>query len=61
MTDLRSDASRLERDLKELLVYYGEKPDSSEGLKPEDFFGLVMSFSSSLQVTFLKHLDMAEC
>lgn len=40
----------LEGDLKALLAYYGEDPTSPEAPKPEDFFGLVLSFSSSLQV-----------
>lgn len=42
--------SALEEDLKDLLVYYGESPDSPDSPKPEDFFALVLSFSSSLQV-----------
>lgn len=41
----------VEKDLKSLLSYYGENPESSDAPKPEDFFGLVASFSSSLQVS----------
>lgn len=43
----------VEAELKNLLIYYGEDPTSSEAPKPEDFFGLVLSFSSSLQVRCL--------
>jgi hypothetical protein len=44
----------VEKDLKSLLSYYGENPESSDAPKPEDFFGLVASFSSSLQVSYPK-------
>jgi hypothetical protein len=44
--------SALEADLKNLLEYYGETPDSPDSPKPEDFFALILSFSSSLQVTY---------
>jgi len=40
----------IDKELKALLVYYGENPNSPEAPKPEDFFGLIASFSSSLQV-----------
>jgi diaphanous 1 len=40
----------LRKELNSLLAYYGENPDSPEAPKPEDFFGLIASFSSSLQV-----------
>jgi hypothetical protein len=40
----------IDEELKALLVYYGENPNSPEAPKPEDFFGLIASFSSSLQV-----------
>jgi hypothetical protein len=43
--------SALEADLKNLLEYYGETPDSPDSPKPEDFFALILSFSLSLQVT----------
>jgi len=38
-------------ELQSLLMYYGERPDSPEAPKPEDFFSLVVSFSTSLQVS----------
>jgi hypothetical protein len=41
----------LEADLKSLLIYYGETPDSPDSPKPEDFFAMILSFSSSLQVS----------
>ena len=40
----------LVKELHSLLAYYGENPDSPNAPKPEDFFGLIASFSSSLQV-----------
>ena len=40
----------LEAELKSMLTFFGENPDSPEAPKPEDFFGLILSFSSSLQV-----------
>ena len=42
-------AATVESDLRSLLTYYGENPDSPESPKPEDFFGLVLSFSSSIR------------
>lgn len=38
---------QLEQDLKQLLIFYGEDPVNT---KPEDFFGMIVSFSSMLQV-----------
>lgn len=43
-------AKKLDEELKQLLVYYGE--DSSV-TKPEEFFGLIVSFASSLAVRFI--------
>ncbi len=40
----------VEAELKNLLAYFGEKTDTPEATKPEDFFALILSFSSSLQV-----------
>lgn len=40
----------LSKELRSLLTYFGENPDSPEAPKLEDFFGLIASFSSSLQV-----------
>jgi diaphanous 1 len=50
ITSLKKAGTTLEAELRSLLAYYGENADSTEAMKPEDFFGLIMSFSSSLQV-----------
>jgi len=47
---LKNMGNMIEGELRSLLTYYGENPDSSDAPKPEDFFGLIASFSSSLQV-----------
>ncbi|KAI0307002.1 hypothetical protein B0F90DRAFT_1807716 [Multifurca ochricompacta] len=52
--------SALETDLKSLLVYYGEAPDSPDSPKPEDFFALILSFSSLLQKAALEAHDREE-
>jgi len=49
VTTLRDEADTLDSSLKSLLAYYGETSESGEGPKPEEFFGLIMSFSSALQ------------
>ena len=46
---LKNMGSAVETDLQSLLVFYGENPDAPEAPKPEDFFSLILSFSSSLQ------------
>lgn len=48
---LRNMSSTLDAELRSLLAYFGEDPNSPEAPKPEDFFGLIASFSSSLQVS----------
>ncbi|KAL8283496.1 hypothetical protein RQP46_005599 [Phenoliferia psychrophenolica] len=45
MAALKSMMTNLDRDLKALVSYYGENPIA---MKPEDLFGIVASFSSSL-------------
>lgn len=47
---LKNMGGALSKELRSLLVYYGENPDSPDAPKPEDFFNLIASFSSSLQV-----------
>uniref|UniRef100_A0A0W0GB16 Putative FH2-domain-containing protein n=1 Tax=Moniliophthora roreri TaxID=221103 RepID=A0A0W0GB16_MONRR len=54
---LRNMASEVEDKLRKLLIYYGENPDSPDALKPEEFFGLILSFSASLQKSSLEVLD----
>ncbi|EEB96444.1 hypothetical protein MPER_04424 [Moniliophthora perniciosa FA553] len=44
-------SSEVEGKLRKLLIYYGENPDSPDAPKPEEFFGLILSFSASLQVS----------
>lgn len=47
---LKNMGAALEQELKSLLTYYGERVDTPDAMKPEDFFNLVASFSTSLQV-----------
>ncbi|KAJ3566776.1 hypothetical protein NP233_g6789 [Leucocoprinus birnbaumii] len=54
---LASMGTTLDKELKSLLTYYGEDPSSPEAPKPEDFFGLIASFSSSLQKCMLEMHD----
>ena len=43
--------TKVDDELRTLLRYYGEQPEAgADSMKPEDFFGMVMSFSSALQV-----------
>jgi diaphanous 1 len=44
-------ASALESELRSLFLYYGESTEIAEGMKAEDFFGMILSFSTSLQVS----------
>ncbi|RKP25439.1 hypothetical protein SYNPS1DRAFT_22598 [Syncephalis pseudoplumigaleata] len=44
VSSLQELASRLEQELQELLIYFGEDPAT----KPEDFFSIIVSFSSAL-------------
>lgn len=48
---LNNMASALESELRSLFLYYGESTEAAEGLKAEDFFGMILSFSTSLQVS----------
>jgi diaphanous 1 len=45
LTALQSD---LNRELKALLHYYGEKVEGEDSTKPEDFFAMILGFSSAL-------------
>ncbi len=47
---LQNMVKNLETDLRNLLIYFGEDPST---VKVEDIFGVLVSFSSSLQVRFL--------
>ncbi|PPQ68279.1 hypothetical protein CVT26_006195 [Gymnopilus dilepis] len=55
---LKNMGQTVERDIRSLLTYFGENPDSPEAPKPEDFFGLIASFSSSLQKCALEVHDV---
>ncbi|KAG2135719.1 uncharacterized protein EDB93DRAFT_821509 [Suillus bovinus] len=54
---LNKMAALVEVDLRALFSYYGEDLDSPEGPKPDDFFGMICSFSSSLQKAGLEIHD----
>ena len=45
---LKNMGTSLDTELRSLLTFFGEAPDSPEAPKPEDFFGLILSFSSSI-------------
>jgi len=47
---LKNMNNSLDGELRSLLTYFGEDPDSPEAPKLEDFFGLILSFSLALQV-----------
>jgi len=44
-------ASALESELRSLLLYYGESAETAEVVRAEDFFGMILSFATSLQVS----------
>ncbi|KAH0840265.1 hypothetical protein J3R83DRAFT_1272 [Lanmaoa asiatica] len=46
---LKELAASVENDLRSLFSYYGESFDSPNSPKSDDFFGMICSFSSSLQ------------
>lgn len=46
--DMQDTTQNLEENLKQLLIYYCEDPVAT---KPEEFFGMIVSFGSSLIVS----------
>ena len=48
---LNNMATALESELRSLFVYYGESTETAEGMKAEDFFRMILSFATSLQVS----------
>ncbi|TFK28908.1 FH2-domain-containing protein [Coprinopsis marcescibilis] len=54
---LKNMGNSVDGELKALLEYYGEDPNAPEAPKPEDFFGIIASFSSSLQKCALEVHD----
>ncbi|KAK7695397.1 hypothetical protein QCA50_000033 [Cerrena zonata] len=57
VTALNHMMDSLDSELKSLLAFYGEVSEGPEASKPEDFFGLILSFSSSLQAAALEVHD----
>ncbi|KAG8791741.1 hypothetical protein FRC16_000311 [Serendipita sp. 398] len=49
LDSLKSSGNALDLGLKQMLSYFGEATDSADSTKPEDFFNLIISFSSALQ------------
>ncbi|KAG8832027.1 hypothetical protein FRC18_005585 [Serendipita sp. 400] len=49
LDSLKSSGNALDLGLKQMLSYFGEATDSADSIKPEDFFNLIISFSSALQ------------
>jgi len=49
VANLKVSGQALDSELKSLMEYYGESVEGSDATKPEDFFGMIMSFSSALQ------------
>ncbi|KAJ3826405.1 hypothetical protein F5880DRAFT_95012 [Lentinula raphanica] len=54
---LKEMAVTVEANIRSLLAYFGENLDSPEAPKSEDFFGLILSFSSSLEQCSLEVHD----
>lgn len=48
---LSNMATALDAQLNSLLLFFGETPDSPDAPKPEEFFGSILTFSTSLQVS----------
>ncbi|PVF96346.1 FH2-domain-containing protein [Serendipita vermifera] len=46
---LKLSGQMLDSELKDMLFYFAEATDTAEATKPEDFFNLILSFSSALQ------------
>lgn len=51
---LQNMGNRVDQELRDLLVYFGEQnTEGTDAMKPEDFFGLILSFSTAIQVRAL--------
>lgn len=57
---LKNMAQLLDGQLKALMAYYGEQTDAADAKRPEDFFGMISSFSTSLQVS-TQHSGILHC
>ena len=58
---MKNMSTSLESELNSMLVFFGEKPESPEAPKPEDFFGMILSFSSVLQVGSTRDISSPSC
>jgi len=56
--NLKVSGQALDSELKSLMAYYGESTEGSDVTKPEDIFGMVMSFSSALQKAAMEMHDV---
>ncbi|KAF8351690.1 hypothetical protein F5887DRAFT_938683 [Amanita rubescens] len=54
---LKGMVTSLRKDLQSLLSYFGESSETSEASKYEDFFAMIVAFSSSLQKCALEVHD----
>ncbi|KAG6854352.1 hypothetical protein C0991_007857 [Blastosporella zonata] len=57
---LKNMSSSLDGELRSLLTYFGEDLNAQDAPKPEDFFGLIVFFSTSLQKSALEVHDAQE-
>ncbi|KAG6832180.1 hypothetical protein H0H92_004911 [Tricholoma furcatifolium] len=57
---LKNMSSSVEDELRGILAYFGEDPSAQDAPKPEDFFGMIVSFSTSLQKSALEVHDAQE-
>jgi hypothetical protein len=48
---IRTKGESIGEELKALLEFFGEVTEGPEATKPEDFFGMVLTFSLALQVS----------
>ena len=58
VNSLKVSGQALDSELKSLMAYYGESTEGSDVTKPEDFFGVIMTFSSALQKAALEMHDV---
>ncbi len=56
--NLKVSGQALESELKSLMAYYGESTEGSDATKPEDIFGVIMTFSSALQKAAVEMHDV---
>jgi len=56
--NLKVSGQALDSELKSLMSYYGEPMEGSDAAKPEDFFGVIMAFSSALRKAAVEMHDI---